>query len=105
MFLGGSRDYETGKIAMAGPLTNIIIAIIILPFYIFVFFESTEISSIFSFIIMINLFLAAFNLLPFGPLDGTKIIKWSATVWITMLILSITLLVLVILFTGLPFLN
>jgi len=105
MFLGGSRDYETGKIAMAGPLTNIIIAIIILPLYIFVFFESTEISSIFSFIIKINLFLATFNLLPFGPLDGTKIIKWSATVWITMLIISITLLVLVILFTGLPFLS
>ncbi len=103
MFLGGSRDYETGKIAMAGPLANIIIAIIILPLYLFVFFESLQIASILNFIIMINLILATFNLLPLGPLDGTKIIKWSATVWITMLIISITLLVL--LFTGLPFLS
>jgi len=103
MFLGGSRDYETGKIAMAGPLANIIIAMIMLPLYLFVFFESLQIASILNFIIMINLILATFNLLPLGPLDGTKIIKWSATVWITMLIISITLLVL--LFTGLPFLS
>lgn len=103
MFLGGSRDYETGRIAMAGPLANIVIAIILLPLYVFVFFESALISSILNFIIMINLILATFNLLPFGPLDGTKIIRWNATVWIIMLIVSITLIV--TLFTGLPFIG
>ena len=101
MFLGGSRDYESGKIAMVGPLANIIVAVIILPLYVFVFFESIDIGVLLNFIIKINLILATFNLLPIGPLDGTKIIRWSAAVWISMLIISITLLV--ILFTGMPF--
>jgi Zn-dependent protease len=103
MFLGGSREHENGKIAMAGPFANIIIAVILLPLYVFIYFESVEISRILNFIIIINLILATFNLLPFGPLDGTKIIRWSATVWITMLIISITLLI--VLFTGMPFLS
>jgi Zn-dependent protease len=100
MFQGDSRDYETGKIALIGPLANILIAIVILTFLLFFFFESSGINNILNFIIMINLILATFNLLPFGPLDGTKIIKWNATVWIIMLIISITLLV--IFFTELP---
>ena len=82
MFLGGSRDYETGKIAMAGPLANIITAIILIPLYLFIFFESNGIGVLLNFIIIINLILATFNLLPIGPLDGTKIIKWNATIWI-----------------------
>ncbi len=103
MFLGGSRDYETGKIAMVGPLANILISVILFPLYVFLFFESTIVGNILHFIIMINLVLATFNLLPFGPLDGTKIIKWNATVWIIMLIISITLLI--FLFLGMPFIS
>jgi len=90
MFMGGSRVYETGKIAMAGPLANIIIAAIALPLYI-TFFETT-IGQLFGFICLINALLATFNLLPFGPLDGTKIIKWNATIWVVLLIVSIVLL-------------
>jgi Zn-dependent protease len=29
----------------------------------------------------INLFLAAVNLVPYGPLDGRTVLSWSAVVW------------------------
>lgn len=92
MFQGGSRDYETGRIAMAGPLSNIIIAAVTLSTYLFIFFENEIIGGIIAFICLINAFLAVFNLLPFGPLDGTKIIKWNATVWVLLIIFSILIL-------------
>lgn len=91
MFRGGSRTYETGQIAVAGPLANIIIAVITFLLYISIFYEM-QIGQIFGFICLINAFLATFNLLPFGPLDGVKIIRWNATVWIILLIISISIL-------------
>ena len=91
MFQGGSRDYETGKIAMAGPLSNIILAIISL--IIFLNLYDSSIKEIIGFICLINAFLATFNLLPFGPLDGVKIIRWNATVWIILLIFSSVILI------------
>lgn len=92
MFQGGSKNYETGRIAMAGPLSNIIIASVTLSLYLFIFYEIEIIGEIIAFICFINAFLAVFNLLPFGPLDGIKIIRWNATVWIILLIFSIFLL-------------
>lgn len=92
MFQGGSKNYETGRIAMAGPLSNIIIASVTLSLYLFIFYEIEIIGEIIAFICFINAFLAVFNLLPFGPLDGTKIIRWNATVWVILLIFSILLL-------------
>jgi Zn-dependent protease len=95
MFMGGSRHHETGKIAMAGPLANIIVAFVtFLLFYYFLF--ENQIGSLLGYICLINALLATFNLLPLGPLDGIKIIKWNATVWVIMLILSITALMLVL---------
>ena len=95
MFRGGSRDFETGQIAMAGPLANIIIALITLPLYLFIFFEETILGQIVGFICLINAFLATFNLLPFGPLDGIKIIRWNATVWIILFIIAVTILMMI----------
>ncbi len=31
--------------------------------------------------IIVNLFLAAFNLLPFPPLDGASVLAWNKLVW------------------------
>jgi Zn-dependent protease len=73
----------------------LIIAAISLPLYLFVFYEANFLNHIFGFICLINAFLATFNLLPFGPLDGMKIIRWNATIWIIMLIVSISILVLI----------
>ena len=44
---------------------------------------------IIGFIGLINAFLATFNLLPMGPLDGVKIIRWNATVWTILFIIAV----------------
>jgi Zn-dependent protease len=100
MFMGDSKYHETGKIAMAGPLANITVAFITFILFYYFFFES-QFASLLGFICLINALLAAFNLLPLGPLDGIKIIKWNATVWILMLIASISILMAVL--TKSPF--
>lgn len=96
MFMGGSRYHETGKIAMAGPLANIIVAFVSFILFYYIFFE-TQIGVIFGFICFINALLAAFNLLPFGPLDGVKVVRWNATVWIILFSIAITMTMLIFL--------
>lgn len=93
MFMGGARHHETGKIAMSGPLANIVVASVTFVLY-YMLFE-TQIGSLFGFICLINALLAVFNLLPFGPLDGVKVIRWNATVWVILFIISIFILTLI----------
>lgn len=64
---------EIGKMNLAGPLTNIVLALIFNSLVVF--------NPIFRYFVTINLILAIFNLLPFPPLDGSKIFNWSPTIW------------------------
>jgi len=41
--------------------------------------------------LQINLLLAGFNMLPFGPLDGRKIRAWSTLVWAVVAVPSLVL--------------
>ena len=66
------RKFGPAKVALAGPLSNIIIALI---FGIFLRFLPdlgyfSILSQLFSFIVLLNLVLAIFNLMPIPPLDG-----------------------------------
>lgn len=71
-------------ISLAGPMTNIVLAIL---FFLLVFplVSRKSGSSLWipaaNFAISINLILAAFNMLPFGPLDGKKIFEGNRLVW------------------------
>lgn len=94
MFRGEPRSFETGHIALAGPLANIIIAFVTFPIYLSTLIGG-QIGQIIGFICLINAFLATFNLLPFGPLDGAKVMRWNATVWIIMLIASFVMLMMI----------
>ena len=79
---------ETGKISVAGPLSNMIIAIFFTSVW---FFSSGLIAEISFFIAYINAFLAIFNLIPFGMLDGWKIFSWKKEVWGVLLVICIGL--------------
>jgi Zn-dependent protease len=89
MFRGDARNFETGRIAVAGPLSNIVISFVALLLYLFVFLETSTIKEIVGFVCLINAVLATFNLLPLGPLDGAKVVKWNATVWIILFSIAI----------------
>ena len=80
MVSGRITDRQNGIIAAVGPLTNIAIAIVALPIYIFTVGLDSPISllgELARFIIIINLILGGFNMIPVQPLDGSKVIMWS----------------------------
>ncbi len=68
---------DIALVSLAGPLTNILLAVIsalILKLFVFIpFLNNNILSAIFGEIVVINLYLAIFNLLPIPPLDGSKI--------------------------------
>jgi Zn-dependent protease len=81
--------YEiNGKISIAGPVVNIILALVFLAIataiYPSAFYSETS-SLIFVICAVgysINSFLAVFNLLPIGNLDGSKVLTWNFGIWI-----------------------
>ena len=73
------KVYGQAKVAIAGPLANILVALIFgiaLRFLPFLFSAriGENLIIIFSYIVWINLLLAIFNLLPIPPLDGSHIL-------------------------------
>jgi len=73
----GITKKQNGLISLSGPLTNILIA---LAFFI-VANSPGILGLIASTGFRLNLWLAAFNLLPFGMLDGRKVFTWSRVTW------------------------
>lgn len=97
VIISGVTKIETyGRIAASGPLVNIILAItfgllaragveLILPLY------SGEGIDLVAQSYRINAWLALFNLLPLGILDGAKVLAWSRGVWILLIGVSVLL--------------
>jgi Zn-dependent protease len=77
MISGPASMDDIGKISIAGPLTNIFFAGV----FIGVAFVPTPISWVFVAGAFINGYIALFNLIPIGILDGHKILSWNRTVW------------------------
>jgi len=72
---------EELRISLAGPLTNIVLVILFFTLILSGTVTSRLLFSAANFALFINLVLAAFNLLPFGPLDGAKVWRSSHIVW------------------------
>ena len=77
MIAGTAERKEIGKISIAGPITNIVLSTLFLG----TAFASGPLSPIFLFGGFFNAYIAAFNLIPFGILDGHKIFNWSKIIW------------------------
>lgn len=80
---------ESAYIAMAGPLANIALAFIFLPLK--ALGGALGLLGYIGF--MINSWLALFNLLPFPPLDGSKIIAWDVKAWAALALFAFILMV------------
>ena len=85
MVSGRITDRQNGIIAAVGPLTNIAIAIIALPIYIFTAgldWPITLLEELARFIVVIYLILGGFNMIPIQPLDGSKVMMWSKSAYL-----------------------
>ena len=87
----GLYDRESeGKIAVAGPGTNVLIGVIAFLAYTLVH-VGTVASIILLWVAWLNLWFALFNLIPFPPLDGSKVFYWNSKLFAAIFILVIVL--------------
>jgi Zn-dependent protease len=89
---------ENGLIALAGPVTNIGLAAVFLPLMLF---GPGLLGLIGQRGVSINLLLAGFNMIPYGPLDGKKVIGWSKSVYLAVAVPSVLLAVFALFGLGL----
>ena len=106
---------QNGHIALAGPVVNLILFVIGIPLGgLILGLTGADVASTASYIgegtinirpmiydlvffwITANLILGAFNMLPFGPLDGAKIKDWNEGVWFAFFTLFVGLTILMI---------
>lgn len=90
VMISGPTDWHTvGKTSISGPLVNLVLGGIL--FGMTFIFQDATVQSLFSQVNLyqillvgasINADLGIFNMLPFGPLDGLKVMKWNFPVWL-----------------------
>ncbi len=74
----GYTDEKTAaKTSISGPVANLAVAITALSLSVVL----QDIDNFLHFLVYFNLFLALFNLLPFPPLDGSKVLKYNPVWW------------------------
>jgi Zn-dependent protease len=77
VMIAGSGTRETvGKTSIAGPVTNIILSTLCIM-------VAAVGQGLFQIVAFINAFLAVFNLIPFGIMDGLKVFRWNKAFWAT----------------------
>ena len=84
---GAITERENGLIAVAGPVTNLALAAVFLPLALL----GGLLGDIGSLGVAINLLLAGFNMLPWGPLDGRKVLDWSRVAFALVFVPSVGL--------------
>jgi Zn-dependent protease len=97
---GRITDRERGLVALAGPVTNLLLIPVFAPLFLLAGGFLGEVGQLG---ITINAALAAFNMLPFGPLDGRTVRSWSNVVFGLAFLASAGTGIIAILFVGFPY--
>jgi Zn-dependent protease len=82
MIQGRVDTVRNGKISAAGPLVNILLAVLFLMAF------QVYSTKTFSYGFMINSWIGLFNMIPLGNFDGRKILAWNKAVWIAMVVIT-----------------
>ena len=81
------KNAENGIISLAGPATNIILALL--------FLMAIPLASQYGLVSLaiigaiLNSFIAVFNLIPFAIFDGAKIFRWNPIIWVATMGLAV----------------
>jgi len=101
---GRLTDRQHGLIALAGPAVNLVLAVVFVPLWIGGVALGIDLLELLGGRgLAVNLFLAAFNLIPIGALDGKTIVGWSKGVWAAVFVPSIAVTVYVVFVLGVGF--
>lgn len=76
---------QYGKISLAGPLSNVVLALICAG--VLMISQGSFLGILAGYAFQINSWLAMFNMLPFGQFDGSKVFHWNKGVYFSVLIL------------------
>ena len=87
MISGPASMDDIGKISIAGPITNIVLSSVFLGLA----FAPIPYAGIFAVGAFFNGYIAVFNLIPMGILDGFKIFHWNKQVWAAAFAVSVAL--------------
>lgn len=102
------RRFGGAKVALAGPMANLLVAVFFGLVLRFLPFHSLTFSGLLALVVYINLVLMLFNLLPIPPLDGSKVLAPFLSPEARMKYLSLErfgfLLVIVFAWIGFPYL-
>jgi Zn-dependent protease len=82
---GRITDRENGLIALAGPVTNLALATLFLPLA----FVGGYVGAVGNLGVLVNVLLAGFNMIPYGPLDGKTVIAWNKIVYLAIAVPTI----------------
>ena len=86
MVAGNTTREQFGKVALAGPVSNVVLWCIGLTFAVAIGGAGGIVDDVIYYWMWANGILGALNMLPFGPLDGKKIKTWSDVMfwlWLT----------------------
>jgi Zn-dependent protease len=83
---GNTTPDRVGRTAVAGPIVNILLAALL-----FGLAQTIQPGVLLAATLAgaaVNAFIALFNLIPFGVLDGLKVFKWNKPIWLVLLAVS-----------------
>ena len=87
---------QNGLISLAGPATNLALGGVFIA--LFMAAGQSLLGLGFYWIGMIHFLLAAFNMLPIPPLDGSKVLRWNVPAYV--LVFGVSIIMVALMFTG-----
>lgn len=90
--LGAADERDSGEISVVGPLTNLAVGYAAVPLtYTTGGFTVGAAANVWEVVVLVNVFLAGFNMLPVLPLDGAKVWRWSKLIYLVVVALTLLL--------------